>query len=161
MKGFHAWLQPMEINKFEATKVYLRCMNVDNAMLQWNRYCILAYLARLLQFLRESRKKTWRFFLTNSCLIFTSPRIFLLQLDSTVLATWKFMTLKFFPALLALYERNLPVTSRFPSQRASDMHLWCFFVFKSEHAVETNNQVGDLKCHCSQVAQTINTIVFI
>ena len=49
---------------------------------------------------------------------------------------WIIMTWKPFTHLRALYERNPSVIRGFPSQRASNVKLWCFLYYQPEQAVE-------------------------
>ena len=57
--------------------------------------------------------------------------------------SWWCQNMETLTALLALCEGNRPLTSQYPSQRASDVEILSFLCCWPEQAGETNSQVSD------------------
>ena len=64
--------------------------------------------------------------------------------------TWWHHSMQTLSALLALWVGSLPVTCRFPSQRASDVEIWCFLCLARTSCWTYSRVVGNLRCHGNQ-----------
>ena len=61
------------------------------------------------------------------------------------------MIWKHLPPLPTIYEGNLSVTSRFPSQKTIIEQLWYFFVISLNKQLNNRQATGDTRCNNAHV----------